>query len=306
MKAAVVHVYGGPGVLVYEEFPDPVPGPGQVLVKMAATSVNPIDFKRRSGAAKGRFPIEFPGVLGVDVAGTIVQIGTGVDGFAVGDAVLAMAGATYAELCAVNASSLVKLPDGLDLVEAAAMPLVTTTGHEVVSLTAEVRAGQTVIIIGAGGMVGRSAVYTAKRRGAYVIGAVRAIEAGMAEEIGADHLVATGDESALASLPVLDAVVDAVGGDVTAAFLPNINEGGVYASVLGPSPFAAQYPRVRSVNLGAQPNAGILSEMALAVRDGNLSLPIGMRLSLSEAAKAHALAENHATSGKILLTVDDA
>src|ERR1700683_4265859 len=99
MKAVVVHEYGGPEVLKFEEFPDPVAGAGEVLVRVAATSVNPIDYKRRAGLTKDFYPIKFPGLRGVDIAGTVVNVGPGVEGFSAGDRVFAMAGDTYAELC---------------------------------------------------------------------------------------------------------------------------------------------------------------------------------------------------------------
>jgi len=104
MKAIVVHQYGGPEVLKYEDYPDPVPGPGEVLVRVAATSVNPIDYKRRAGLTKDFYPIQFPGLIGVDVAGTALRIGPGVEGFSVGDRVFAMADNTYAELCVIKAA----------------------------------------------------------------------------------------------------------------------------------------------------------------------------------------------------------
>ena len=171
MKAVVVHEYGGPEVLKFEDYPDPVPGPGEVLVRVAATSVNPIDYKRRAGLTKDLYPVQFPGLIGVDVAGTVVKNGPGVEGFSVGDQVFAMADDTYAELCVVKASALAKVPKGLDLIQAAALPLVTTTGNQLLSAT-EIKAGQTVLVVGAAGNVGRSAVFTAKECGATVIAGV--------------------------------------------------------------------------------------------------------------------------------------
>jgi NADPH:quinone reductase-like Zn-dependent oxidoreductase len=144
MKAVVVHQYGGPEVLKFEEYPDPVAGPGEVLVRVAATSVNPIDYKRRAGLTKDFDPIKFPGLMGVDLAGTVVKVGRGVEGFSGGDQVFAMAADTYAELCVVKAAILAKVPKGLDLIQAAALPLVTTTGNELISATA-IEAGQTVL-----------------------------------------------------------------------------------------------------------------------------------------------------------------
>src|ERR1700729_2919613 len=108
MKAVVVHQYGGPEVLKFEDYPDPVPRSGEVLVRVAATSVNPIDCKRRAGLTKDFYPIHFPGLIGVDIAGTGVKIGPGVDSFAAGDEVFAMADNTYAELCVINEAILAK------------------------------------------------------------------------------------------------------------------------------------------------------------------------------------------------------
>ena len=161
MKAIVVHQYGGPEVLKFEEYPDPVPGQGEVLVRVAAASVNPIDYKRRAGLTKDSYPIKFPGLIGVDVAGTVVKVGPGVEGFSVGDQVFAMADNTYAELCVTNAAVLAKVPEGLDLIQAAALPLVTVTGNQLSAATG-IKAGQTVMVVGAVGNVGRSAVITAK------------------------------------------------------------------------------------------------------------------------------------------------
>src|SRR6202162_3739339 len=171
MKAIVVHEYGGPEVLKYEEYPDPVPGTGEVLVRVAAASVNPIDYKRRAGLTQDFYPIKFPGLIGVDIAGTVVKIGPGVEGFSVGDQVFAMADNTYAELCVVKAAILAKVPKGLDLIQAAALPLATTTGNQLLLATG-IKAGQTVLVVGASESVGRSAVFTAKVRGATVIAGV--------------------------------------------------------------------------------------------------------------------------------------
>ena len=164
MKAVVVHEYGGPEVLKFEEYPDPVPGPGEVLVRVAAASVNPIDYKRRAGLTKDFYPIHFPGLIGVDMAGTVVKVGPGVEAFTAGNQVFAMADNTYAQLCVVKADILAQVPKGLDLIQAAALPLVTTTGNQLASATG-IKAGQTVLVAGAAGNVGRSAVFTARQRG---------------------------------------------------------------------------------------------------------------------------------------------
>lgn len=132
MKAAVLHEYGPPSNLKYEDFPDPKPGPGEVLIAVRAASINPIDFKMRSGAAKEHFPVTFPAVLGRDVAGLVRALGEGVKDFAVGDRVFALAWGAYAELCVVKAADLAKIPEGVDMTTAAAVPLVSCTGDQLI------------------------------------------------------------------------------------------------------------------------------------------------------------------------------
>jgi len=299
MKAIVVHQYGGPEVLKFEEYPDPVAGPGEVLVRVAASSVNPIDYKRRAGLTKDFYPMTFPGLIGVDLAGTVVKIGPGVEGFSAGDQVFAMADNTYAELCVVKAAMLAKVPQGLDLIEAAGLPLVTTTGNQLLAATG-VKAGQTVVVAGAAGNVGRSAVFTAKERGATVIAGILKRQMDQAKSIGADQAAATDDDTAIANLPPLDAVADAVGGKTAEKLIARVKPGGVYSSVVDVPQNAAQYPSVKVVHVFSQFDRKTLEFMAEAVRDGKLIIPISQKLPLSEAAKAHALAEKGA-SGKILL-----
>jgi len=299
MKAIVVNGYGGPEVLKFEEYPDPVTGPGKVLVRVAATSVNPIDYKRRAGLTKDFYPLQFPGLIGVDIAGTVVKVGPAVEGFSAGDQVFAMADDTYAELCVVNAAILAKIPKGLDLIQAAALPLVTTTGNQLSSATG-IKAGQTVMVVGAVGNVGRSAVFTAKERGATVIAGVLKRQMDVAKTVGADQVVATDDDTAIASLPLLDAVADAVGGKTAEKLIAKVKPGGVFASVLGTPRNAEKYPTVRVVPVYATPDAKTLQFMAEAVRDGKLVIPISRKLPLSKAAEAHAAAEKGGI-GKILL-----
>jgi NADPH:quinone reductase-like Zn-dependent oxidoreductase len=299
MKAIVVHQYGGPEVLKFEEYPDPVPGPGELLVRVAATSINPIDYKRRAGLTKDFYPIKFPGLIGVDIAGTVAKIGPGVEDFSIGDQVFGMADNTYAELCVVKAAVLAKVPKGLDLIQAAALPLATTTGNQLILATG-VKAGQTVLVVGAGGNVGRSAVFTAKTRGATVIAGVLKRQIDDAKTIGADQVVATDDDRAIANLPPLDAVADTVGGKTGQKLIAKVKQGGVYASVVGTPQNAAEDPDVRVVPVFSKFHRKTLEFMAEAVRDGKLVIPISRKLPLSEAAEAQAAAEKGG-AGKVLL-----
>ena len=299
MKAIVLHEYGGPEVLKYEDYPDPVPGPGEVLVRVAAASVNPIDYKRRAGLTKNFYPMTFPGLIGVDMSGTVAKLGPGVEGFSVGDQVFAMADNTYAELCVVKADALAKVPKGLDLIEAAALPLVTVTGNQLM-LATEIKAGQTVMVFGAVGNVGRSAAFTAKSRGATVIAGILKKQFDQAKTVGADQLVATDDDTALVSLAPLDAVADTVGGKTAEKLIGKVKPGGVYASVVEAPQSAAYYPSVKMVHVFSKFDRQTLEFMAAAVRDGKLVIPIGPRFPLSQAAEAHAAAEKGGV-GKILL-----
>ena len=299
MKAIVVHQYGGPEVLKFEDYPDPVPGPGEVLVRVAAASVNPIDYKRRAGLTKDFYPMQFPSLIGVDVAGTVVEIGPGVEGFFAGDQVFAMADNTYAELCIVKADVLAKIPKGLEMIPAAALPLVTTTGNQLASATG-IKAGQTVMVLGAIGNVGRSAVFTAKERGSTVIAGVLKRQMDEAKTLGADLVAATDDNIAMENLPPLDAVADTVGGGTAEKLIAKIKPSGVFASVVGVPQNAAQYPSVKTVFVFSKFDRKTLEFMAEAVRDGKLVIPISRRLPLSEAAEAQAAAEKGGI-GKILL-----
>ena len=274
-------------------------GSGEVLVRVAATSVNPIDYKRRAGLTKDFYPINFPGLMGVDIAGTVVTVGPGVEGFSRGDQVFAMAADTYAELCVVKAAILAKVPKGLDLIQAAALPLVTTTGNQLLSATG-IKAGQTVMVVGAVGNVGRSAVFTAKQRGATVIAGVLKRQIDEAKTVGADQVVATDDESAIANLPQLDAVADTVGGKTAEKLIAKVKPGGVYASVVDAPQNAAKYPSVKVVHVFSKFERKTLEFMAEAVRDGKLVIPISQKLPLSEAAEAQTAAEKGGI-GKILL-----
>jgi NADPH:quinone reductase-like Zn-dependent oxidoreductase len=308
MKAIVVHQYGGPEVLRFEDYPDPVPGSGEVLVRVAAASVNPIDYKRRAGLTKDFYPLQFPGLIGVDIAGTVSKLGPGVEGFSVGDQVFAMADNTYAELCVVKAAVLAKVPKGLDLIQAAALPLVTVTGNQLLQAT-EIKAGQTVLVVGTAGNVGRSAVFTAKARGATVIAGVLKrqivdiqsdVQSGDAKTNGADQAVATDDDTAIANLPPVDAVADTVGGRIAEKLITKVKPGGVYSSVVGLPQNAATYPSVKVVHVFSKFDRKTLEFMAEAVRDGKLVIPISLKLPLSKAAEAQAAAEKGG-AGKILL-----
>ncbi len=168
MKAVVLHEYGGPDQLKYEDWDDPQAGEGQILVQVTAAGINPIDWKIRSGAMKDFMPMKLPAILGYDYSGVVRSVGKGVEGYAEGDKVFGRAGQTYAELLLADLAGLSKLPKGLDPIEAAALPVVLNTGEQLIVQFGKVQPGQTVVITGALGSVGRTAGWVAKKLGADV------------------------------------------------------------------------------------------------------------------------------------------
>jgi NADPH:quinone reductase-like Zn-dependent oxidoreductase len=300
MKAVVLHEYGGPDKLLYEDVPDPVAGDGQVLVRVAASSVNPIDFKIRSGSAKDRFPLELPAILGRDISGIVREVGKGVSGFKPGDKVMALGNKAYAELVVVEAKDLAFVPETLDLVKAAALPLVTSTGGQLITRGTKIQVGQTVLVAGAVGGVGRSAVWTARKAGAVVIAGVKKSQVKEAETLGADQVLALDDATAMAKLGFIDAVADTVGGKTAEMLLGKVKQGGVFASVLGPPANAKMHPTVKIEAIQAGSDAETLRTMAEDVAAGRLVIPIDRMVPLADAGKAQAAAEKGGI-GKILL-----
>ncbi len=300
MKAIILHEYGGPDKLKYEDVPDPEPGEGQVLVRVAATSVNPIDFKMRSGAAKERYPLQLPAILGRDLSGTVRSLGAKVNNFVPGEHVMALALKTYAELTVVNASDLAHIPDGLDMVEAAALPLVTLTGEQLISLGTKIQKGQTVLVTGAAGNVGRSAVFVAKQAGATVFAGVLKRQKEQAAELGADEIIALDDDADMERLGFLDAVADTVGGETAQMLIGKVKQGGVFASVLGPPANAKMHSTVQVEAVRVVPDAAKLRWLAEQVAAGKFRIPIDRMVPLEDAGKAQAAAERGGI-GKILL-----
>ncbi len=300
MKASVLHEYGGPDKLQYEDFPDPKLGEGEVLVRVAGASINPVDYKMRSGEAKARFPVAFPGVLGRDLAGVVREVGPGVTGFEPGDQVMALTQATYAELAAVKASDLAKVPEGLELTAAATLPLVVATGDQLIRKACALAAGQTVLVAGALGSVGRVAVYAALTAGAKVIAGVRKKQVDEAKGLGAMEVVALDDEDAMSEVGLLDAVADTVGGKTATTLLGKVKQGGVFGTLLGPPAGADMHPTVRVAAMMAEPDPATLVRYAEAIRDKRFAVPVDRLLPLRDAGEGQAIAEKGGV-GKIVL-----
>ncbi len=286
MKASVIQAYGGPEVMQYEDFPDPVPAKGEVRVRVAAASINPVDLMQRAGATAAYFPITFPGVIGWDMSGTVEALGPDVTDFKIGDRVLAWAFHTFAALCTVNTALLARVPEEVDLEEAAALPLAGTTGSQLISVASGLQPGQSVLISGANGAVGRSAVFTAKQMGAHVVAGVTSRQLEAARDTGADEVVALDVIEAFNALPVFDVIANCVRGETAARLMAKVKAGGVFATVTGEPADAVNFPAVRVANFVSKQNAGTLDYVVEGVRSGRLRIPIDRKVPLSKAADA--------------------
>ena len=299
MKAVRLHNYGGPDQLHYEEASIPEPDSAEVLIKVAATSVNPIDWKIRSGSAKDRFPIQFPFIPGRDVAGEIVKTGSGETDLQPGQKVMGVVNKSYAEFLTAAADALTIIPEGLAMDVAGALPLVLTTGAQLIEHV-HPKSGETVLITGALGSVGRAAVYLAKEYGARVIAAVRSSQKKEAESLGVDQVVAVDNDQEIGALPQLDAIADTVDHEVIGKLLSKLKKDGILGSVVG-KPKEAEGKDIHVEVFMAQPDPDRLQQLARAIQRGEFSIPVAKKMKLSEAAKAHELAEKGGVNGKIVL-----
>ena len=301
MRAVVLYEYGDVDKLRMEtDQQEPPFGPNEVRVRVRATSVNPVDWKIRSGAARKRMPVEFPAILGRDLAGEVVDSGRDVQGFRKGMRVMALANGTYAEFTTVRADMLAPIPERLGFVQAAALPLVLTTGAQLMERAVKVQPGWRVLVTGAVGSVGRTAVHVARKHGAQVTAGVRSRQRAEAETLGADRVVALDDEAEVALLRDFDAIADTVGGQTIVKLLHALKAGGVLGSVLG-VPEAAEGKDIRVEAIMAQPDASRLYQLADDVARGEFSIPIARTFRLEDARQAQELAEKEHPGGKVLL-----
>jgi NADPH:quinone reductase-like Zn-dependent oxidoreductase len=298
MKAVVLPEYGEADRLELREVPDPQAGAGEVKIRVAAASINPIDWKQRGGAYHKYMPLQLPAILGKDASGTVVEVGPGVTALKVGARVMGRVSAAYAELAVAKVEDFAEVPTGLDLVDAGALPLVLLTGAQLAD-AAGVAEGQTVLVTGALGSVGRAAVFVAKAKGAKVYVGVRKEQKAEAAKLRAHAVVALDDPDDIGALPSLDSVADTVGGDVIKKVMNKVKPGGIIGSVVGEPDGAKARGLVVNAFL-AHSDSPRLATLARAVADGKLVIPIAKRFPLGEAAAAQKLAEKGA-GGKVLL-----
>lgn len=302
MRAIVFDQYGAPEVLHLAEVADPVAGPGQVLVRIAAAAVNPADHKWRDGMFKDFVPITFPHILGYDVAGTVIAVGSDTQGFSVGDRVVAMLNPMtkggYAEQVAIDASSVAKIPGNLDFPTAAAIPCAGLTGTQMIDEFINVQAGDTVLITGATGSVGHFALAAALRRGARVVAAVRARHVAQARAYGAAEVVVLGEQDWNGA--PFDHVCDTVGGDAVAALCRHVKPGGLIRTA-ATTPINPQGLPSEPQFVAVHPDGPGLQLLAAEVAAGRLPVKIAHRLPLVRAAEAQRMVEAGGLDGKVVL-----
>jgi NADPH:quinone reductase-like Zn-dependent oxidoreductase len=296
----VVTAYGGPEVMKYQDMPDPAPGAGEVLVKVAGIGINPEDMLERNGAIKDRWQLHFPAIIGLDVSGTVAATGDGVTDLTVGERVCGWSYHTYAEFVAAEATLFAKVPETMDLIDAAAVPLVGVTGSQLISVASGLQSGQTVLVSGAAGAVGRCAVYMAKAKGARVIAGVQRFQLDQAGSIGADETIALDDPVAFAAIPQVDIVANTVRGKTATDLLAKVKDGGTFASVTGEPEGTKDYPKVRVASFVSKQDRAIIAFIADAVNAGKMTIPIGRREELKNAGAAQA-AFTKGGIGKVLL-----
>lgn len=304
MRAVQIDRYGSPDVLCMTDVETPSPEPGALRIRTVAVGVNPADVKWRQGMFADMVPIRFPHILGYDVAGKVEALGSGVTGFAIGDRVFAMLDPVskggYAERCVVPADRVVALPDAVDFVTAAALPTPALTGLQLIDEHVRPASGETVLLTGAVGAVGRFALFAVRRRGARVVAAVRESQIGDALALGADRAIVLDD--GVCQDIAFDHVADTVGGPAVVRLCRLLPQGGRIRTVATTPIDPAGLPAEPGF-IAVHPDPAGLTEVAGLVQAGIVTLPIARRLPLSEAALAHRLVEAGGSGGRIVLEV---
>ena len=308
MKAVRIHSYGGPEVLRYEEAPRPAINPDDVLIKVHAAAINPVDWKVREGYLRGFIDYELPVVLGWDVSGVVEEVGGAVTDLRVGDEVyarpdIARDGA-YAEYIAARASEVALKPRSLDHVQAASVPLAALTAWASLFDAADLQPGQTVLIHAAAGGVGSFAVQLAKWKGARVIGTASAANHALLRELGADELIDYTTTRFEDVARGVDVVFDTVGGDTLARSWGVLRPGGILVGVVEqPDEAAAAQRGVRSAFVFIQPDKAKLAKLAELIDAGLVRPQVSTVLPLAEARQAHEQSQSGHARGKIVLRV---
>ncbi len=308
IKAARFHSYGGPEVLLIERAAKPDPGPGQVLVRVHAASVNPIDWKVREGALKAFVPVQFPVTAGQDLAGVVAALGDDVTDLQVGDAVFAMTATgtfgAYAEYAVLDRLAVALKPKTLDFLQAAAVPMGALTAWQGIVEAGGIKAGDKLFVHAAAGNVGGMAVQIAHALGAHVIAAASAEARSLVQGYGAERFVDYRAERFEDAVHGMDVVFDTLASEMQARSWKLLKPGGILVSTLGiADPDPAPAHGVRGVGISCTPNGAQLGRVTEMIEAGQVRPNVGAVLTLDDAARAQELNRTGATKGKVVLAI---
>jgi len=308
MQAVRLHSFGGPEVLVLEEAPRAQAGVGEVLIRVHAAGVNPLDWKARAGHVKAWLPHKLPLIPGWDVSGVVEAVAPGGTAFKVGDAVYGMLDfmrdGAYAEYVAAQTLNLALKPTSIDYTQAAAVPLAALTAWQALFEVAGLQSGQTVLIHGAAGGVGHFAVQFAKWKGARVIVTASAGNENFLRELGADEVIDYRNTKFEKAVQDVNVVLDTIGGDTQQRSWQVLKKGGILVATLGiSSPEGARDHGVRGEGILVHPDAAQLTQIAALIDAGKMKPAVASILPLAEAAQAHELSQTGHVRGKIVLRV---
>jgi NADPH:quinone reductase-like Zn-dependent oxidoreductase len=310
MKAVVIHEYGSPEVLKYEDVPRPEPKEEQILVRVIAAGVNPVDGLIRSGMFAKHENASFPMILGADIAGVVEKTGSKVTKFKAGDPVFAYAslksGGGYAEFALTTEREAAPKPKVLTYVEAAAVPVVALTAWQALVDTAKLSAGQTVLIHGGSGGVGTFAIQIAKARGARVIATASTANQDLLKQLGADVAIDYTKQKFEGVAKDVDVVLDSIGKDTLARSYGVVKKGGFIVTLVARIDQAELDKHgIRGASLGVEPDSNELTEIGKLIDEKKIKVIVSQTFPLSEAIKAQEQIATGHTRGKIVLKVAD-
>jgi NADPH:quinone reductase-like Zn-dependent oxidoreductase len=303
MNAIQFAAYGDSGVIQLKQVDKPQPKENEILIKVAATTVNPMDMKIRSGALQKQIPLPLPFIPGLDVAGTIEAIGSKVSRLKVGDKVFATTlGGTYAEHVAIDENKATGIPKNLTMNEAAALAIPLVTAYTFLIEGASLKAGQRILIHGAAGAVGSVMVQMAKALGAYVIGTASGEGIALAKSFGADEVIDYKTQDFSELVKDADLVIDLAGGETQTKSFKVIKVGGLLLSaVMPPSEELAQQHHITAKFISSTPSYNKLEFGKKLIEDGKIKIHISKTMPLKDAAQAQDLVSAGGVNGKIVL-----
>jgi NADPH:quinone reductase-like Zn-dependent oxidoreductase len=303
MQAIQAHDYGGPEVLVLERAPRPEPNADQVLIRLKAASVNPADWKYRSGAYKQFMPLQFPWTPGMEGSGVVEAVGGNVTTLKKGDEVYGIVTGGYAEYALALANEVQPKPASLNFEEAAALPMGALTAWGAVIETARVEAGQRILVHGAAGGVGAYAVQLARWEGANITGTASADNLEFVRSLGAENVIDYNVTRFETAVKDMDVVIDTVGGDLPERSLQVIRPGGIFVTIAAMLPEdAGKAQNIRALS-ASRASADTLKQVSELIEAKQLKPVVGEVFLLSEVRQAHELSQTGHGRGRIILQI---